>query len=66
MKYLNTYHEQEEFLKDKRQIGFHAAHNNQFDIWTAELYTDNNSKYYLFLTADSDEQWAVIEFDEFE
>lgn len=64
---INTYSERDDFLKNNKRIGYYAGDSvtsEYFNIWIAELYVDNNDNTYsLFLTADNNEQWAVLKFE---
>lgn len=68
MRELNTYPEYHKFIDENEKIGFwsnKAYPCNQYDIWLCELYHNKtNGKFSILLTADSDEQWSIIEFDQ--
>lgn len=64
---INTYAERDDFLKNNKRIGYYSGDLETceyFNIWIAELYVSNNDNTYsVFLTADNDEQYAIIKFD---
>jgi hypothetical protein len=62
---IDTYKEKDKLLEENDIVAETYEPENQFDIWKCTLLRNKISgKFSLFLTADSDEQWVIIDFKE--
>lgn len=63
IKFIDGYDEKHELFEKNDVIGQTFETDNQFDIWECTLLKNKTTgEYSIFLTADSDEQWAVLRF----
>lgn len=66
MKEITTYSGRDEWVRNRKRIGFIGSSETaalENDIWTIELYQNNDGKYSIFITLDSDESWFVCDFN---
>jgi hypothetical protein len=61
---IKTYSERNKIFEENELVGETTETENQFNIWRCQLLKNKISgEYSIFLTADSDEQWAILTFD---
>ena len=64
IKLIHRYDEEHAIFKENDIVGRTFETDNQFDIWECILLKNKTTgEYSIFLTADSDEQWALLTFD---
>lgn len=64
IKLIHRYDEEHAIFEENDIVGMTFETDNQFDIWECTLLKNKTTgEYSIFLTADSDEQWAILTFD---